>query len=161
MPPFVPLRTTLRPAAVRLHVGLGVSDVRRSVDFYTALLDTPPDKRRPGYARFSPRRPALVLSLIETASAGAPRPPTHYGLRVDSTREVREAIDRLGAAGLAPLPELGVTCCHATQDKVWVRDPDGHAWEIYTVLDDAPAEADVDDDAAESCCASPCCGVVP
>lgn len=32
------------------------------------------------------------------------------------------------------------TCCYATQDKVWVTDPDGAPWEVYTVLADAPAE---------------------
>ena len=26
-------------------------------------------------------------------------------------------------------------CCYARQDKVWVHDPDGVAWEYYTVLE--------------------------
>ena len=54
------------------------------------------------------------------------------------------------------------TCCYAVQDKVWVRGPD-NAWEVYTVLADAPVLAPADD-----CCAtaeavaaptvSSCCG---
>ena len=31
------------------------------------------------------------------------------------------------------------TCCYALQDKVWVHDPAGAPWEIYTVKDDNPA----------------------
>ena len=46
---------------------------------------------------------------------------------------------RLGAAGLETRVEDGVVCCHAEQDKVWVSDPDGLAWEVYTVTDDEPA----------------------
>jgi hypothetical protein len=26
-------------------------------------------------------------------------------------------------------------CCYALQDKVWAYDPDGVAWEYYTVLE--------------------------
>ena len=32
------------------------------------------------------------------------------------------------------------TCCYAVQDKVWVNDPDGAPWEVYTVFADAPME---------------------
>jgi hypothetical protein len=37
--------------------------------------------------------------------------------------------------------EEQTTCCYAIQDKVWVNDPDGAPWEVYTVLADAPAES--------------------
>ena len=37
--------------------------------------------------------------------------------------------------------EMGTTCCFATQDKVWVTAPTGERWEVYTVLDEAPAFA--------------------
>ena len=39
------------------------------------------------------------------------------------------------------------TCCYARQDKVWVSDPAGHRWEVYTVLEDVEAPP------AEACCA--------
>jgi hypothetical protein len=26
---------------------------------------------------------------------------------------------------------MGVNCCHANQDKFWVKDPDGVEWEVY------------------------------
>jgi hypothetical protein len=34
--------------------------------------------------------------------------------------------------------EEQTSCCYAVQDKVWVNDPDGAPWEVYTVLADAP-----------------------
>ena len=52
-----------------------------------------------------------------------------------STEAVEEAIARFQAAGLATEVEEHVTCCYAMQDKVWVKDPDGNAWEIFVVLD--------------------------
>ena len=36
-----------------------------------------------------------------------------------------------------PPSKENVTCCYAEQDKVWVDDPDGAPWEIYTVLADS------------------------
>ena len=50
-----------------------------------------------------------------------------------------------------------MTCCYAVQDKVWVDDPDGAPWEIYTVLadDDTPPDELPAGDAGGSCS----CGV--
>ena len=47
------------------------------------------------------------------------------------------AIDkRLQELGLVTLPEDDVTCCYARQDKTWVTDPNGHAWEFFYVKED-------------------------
>jgi len=152
-----PPHTTAPPPA-RLHLGLGVRDVERSSAFYEAFFGQPPGKRRPGYARFVLDEPSLVLSLIAAPEAAAPRAPTHFGVRVASAASVRAAAERLAQHGLATSSQHEVTCCHATQDKVWVSDPDGHAWEVYTVLDDAPAANAPD----ASCCPdSACCGSAP
>ena len=51
--------------------------------------------------------------------------------------EVVDARERLAGEGLPTAAEEGVSCCYATQDKVWVADPDGAPWEVYTVLADA------------------------
>ena len=48
------------------------------------------------------------------------------------------ATRRLTGEGLDTLTQEGTTCCYAVQDKVWVHDPDGAPWEVYTVLADAP-----------------------
>jgi hypothetical protein len=56
---------------------------------------------------------------------------------------------------------MQTTCCYAVQDKVWVHDPDGAPWEVYTVLADAPPGPHaVPSAGGAECCAtteSACC----
>lgn len=40
--------------------------------------------------------------------------------------------------------EDGTTCCYALQDKVWATGPGGERWEVYTVLADADAGAELE-----------------
>jgi catechol 2,3-dioxygenase-like lactoylglutathione lyase family enzyme len=124
----------------RVQLALNVRDVDASVAFYRRLLGVEPAKRRPGYANFAVAEPALKLVLIERPEAAGTL--NHLGVEVPSTAEVEHAAVRLREEGLATADEQGVTCCHALQDKVWVTDPDGAPWEVYTVLADAPADAD-------------------
>jgi hypothetical protein len=43
---------------------------------------------------------------------------------------------RWADAGLITRDEMQTNCCYATQDKTWVRDPDGNEWEAFVVLQD-------------------------
>jgi catechol 2,3-dioxygenase-like lactoylglutathione lyase family enzyme len=137
----------------RVQLALNVADLDAAVDFYAALFSTPPAKRQPGYANFAIAEPPLKLVLIESAdsasreSAGA---LNHLGIEVDSSAEVQNASGRLAGAGLATDEQTATTCCYAVQDKVWVTDPDGAPWEVYTVLSDVDAD-DLQCDAG-SCC---------
>ena len=119
----------------RVQLALNVSDLDAAVAFYSRLFGTEPAKRRPGYANFAVAEPPLKLVLIE--SAGTPGTLNHLGVEVESTGVVEASHQRLIEAGLATAPETGVDCCYARQDKVWVDDPDGAPWEIYTVLGDS------------------------
>ena len=123
----------------RVQLALNVADIDAAVAFYTKLFGTEPAKRRPGYANFAIDEPPLKLVLIE--GHGTPGTMNHLGVEVFSTEEVEAAHTRLVDAGLAAAPEDGVTCCYAVQDKVWVDDPDGAPWEVYTVLADAETPA--------------------
>ncbi len=123
----------------RVQLALNVSDIDEAVDFYSKLFATEPAKRRPGYANFAVETPPLKLVLIENPTAAGSL--NHLGVEVFSTDEVTAAQQRLASDGLATATEENVTCCFAVQDKVWVDDPDGAPWEIYTVLDDADAPA--------------------
>ena len=121
----------------RVQLALNVSDLDAAVDFYSKLFDVEPAKRRPGYANFAVADPPLKLILMEGRGEGVRL--NHLGVEVESTNDVRAAQARLAADGLATATEDNVTCCYAVQDKVWVDDPDGAPWEIYTVLADADA----------------------
>lgn len=125
---------TLRP-----HLALTVTDVERSIPFYEALFGVAPEKVRPGYAKFSVAEPALNLTLNEgeRSELGA---FNHGGIQVESTDDVLIAKARLADRGLASFDELDTTCCYARQDKIWVHDPDGTPWEVFTTRADTETE---------------------
>lgn len=128
----------------RLQLALNVADIDSAVEFYSRLFDTAPAKRRPGYANFAIADPPLKLVLIEQGEArghGVAGALNHLGVEVDTPEEVRVTTARWTGAGFTPDVQDATTCCYALQDKAWVDDPDGAAWEVYTVLADAPEQA--------------------
>lgn len=119
----------------RLQLALNVRELDAAVDFYSKLFGTQPAKRRPGYANFVIAEPPLKLVLFENPAASSKL--NHLGIEVDSSQKVIEAGERLKLADLSIKAEPQTTCCYALQDKIWVSDPDGDDWEVYTVLKDS------------------------
>jgi catechol 2,3-dioxygenase-like lactoylglutathione lyase family enzyme len=154
---------------------LNVSDLEASIAFYSTLFGVEPHKRRPGYANFAIAEPALKLVLIEVPAdqrgTGVTGALNHLGVEVDDAAQVDAQAGRLREAGLAAFDEKDTTCCYALQDKVWVSDPAGAPWEIYTVKDDDPANPEpatgaperlsVLDLAGDGACCTPASLVVP
>jgi catechol 2,3-dioxygenase-like lactoylglutathione lyase family enzyme len=140
-------------AEMKPHLALTVSDVERSVPFYRALFDREPVKVKPGYAKFEPDDPALVLALIEGERGEALGAFNHGGIKVSSTDEVLATRLRLKQAGLATVDEMDTECCYARQDKIWVTDPDGTPWEVFTVLADVEHDTAANPPGATACCA--------
>ena len=138
---------------VKTHLSLNVKDVERSAAWYETFFGVPTHKRRPGYANFDLETPALKLAL-QQHEAGSGGALNHLGIVVPSTAEVNAAKERLEKAGLVTFSEENVNCCYARQDKIWVRDPDGNPWEVYTILDDAPEEEHRHDAASVAGCCS-------
>jgi catechol 2,3-dioxygenase-like lactoylglutathione lyase family enzyme len=142
----------------RVQLALNVSDLDEAVAFYSRLLGTEPAKRKPGYANFAVDDPPLKLVLFEVGDGLGER-LNHLGIEVEHTDQVASATRRLSDSGLPTDVEEQTTCCYAVQDKVWITDPDGARWEVYTVLADAdslrpPASAG----AAPATPGTPCCG---
>ena len=130
----------------RVQLALNVTDIDASVAFYTKLFGTEPAKRRPGYANFAVAEPPLKLVLIERPGGRADGPGgalNHLGVEVGRADDVDAASHRLAESGLDPRVQESTTCCYAVQRKAWVSDPDGAAWEVYTVLSDAPDATDI------------------
>ena len=92
----------------------------------------------------------MKLVLIEGEGKGATL--NHLGVEVSSPEDVRAATSRLAGEGLPTMIQDGVECCYAVQDKVWVSDPDGARWEVYTVLADSGTLAATKKEGATSCC---------
>ena len=133
----------------RVQLAINVTDVDEAVAFYSKLFSTEPAKRRPGYANFAIADPPLKLVLMQGTTGGT---LNHLGVEVETTDEVSAAAARLHGEGLETKAESG-TCCYAEQDKVWVKDPDGAPWEVYTVIADAETMSPTSE-TAESCA---CC----
>jgi len=142
------------------HLSLDVPDLDEAVRFYRELFGTDPAKLQPGYAKFELTDPDVALALQEAARPAL----SHLGIRVETTEEVEASSTRLRDEGLITFDERDTKCCYARQDKVWVSDPAGNKWEIYTVLEDIESEdleteAPAASNAERACCdpAGACC----
>ncbi len=126
------MNTLAAESPVKFHASLNVSDLAASVAFYRRLLGVDPAKHLADYAKFELESPPLVLSLIpgRTLRGGN---LNHLGLRVPDVAAVHDFQLRVESAGIRTQREDGVECCHATQTKFWVEDPDGAVWEIYVL----------------------------
>ena len=124
---------------IRFHTALNVTDLGRSVVFYRGLFGQEPAKQKADYAKFELTDPPLVLSLIP-----GPRNPggalNHVGLRLPDLAALLQMQARVETAGLATQREAGVACCHSTQTKFWVTDPDLTRWEIYILTEGSDEE---------------------
>jgi len=143
-----------RAVSNTFHLSLDVPDLDRAIAFYEQLFGQAPAKRKPGYAKFELADPPVALALQQ---GGRPA-LSHMGIRVGGTEQVEAAGIRLRKSGLVTLDERDSSCCYARQDKVWVADPAGNRWEVYTVLGDI--EEDDHREAAAACC-TPVAGESP
>lgn len=152
--------------ALKAHLALNVRNVVNSTEFYTKMLGIEPSKVRHGYAKFDVQNPPLNLTLNEVAfkERGA---LSHLGIQVASTEDVLSMRQKWADSGLSTRDEMQTNCCYATQDKSWVRDPDGNEWEVFVVLKDnlpetAPCECgdkviEADDKLSVGMTSATCC----
>src|SRR6266511_226053 len=143
----------------KVHLHMHVSDLIKSREFYQKFFGGAPVKEKPGYAKFLPEWAPVNLALSSGRSAGE-GVVDHVGVQVDSPATVMAHLARVKAAGLAVREEMGVSCCHANQDKFWVQDPDGVEGEVYhlnyDLADEVPVTGLKDPRLAKgssSCCA--------
>jgi lactoylglutathione lyase len=116
--------------SAKVHLHLHVSNLEKSREFYQRFLGQGPVKEKPGYVKFLPEWAPVNLALSTGGPSGAGT-IDHVGVQVDSVETVTTQLARVKAAGLPVVEEMGVDCCHANQDKFWVKDPDGVEWEVY------------------------------
>jgi catechol 2,3-dioxygenase-like lactoylglutathione lyase family enzyme len=155
---------------LKAHLALNVRKVVTSIDFYQKMLGIEPSKVRPGYAKFDVQNPPLNLTLNE-ATFNERGALSHLGIQVASTEDVLVMREKWASAGLVTRDEMQTDCCYATQDKTWVRDPDGNEWEVFVVLQDnlpetSPCECgvkvnDADANVVAPTVAATCCAPAP
>ncbi len=131
------------------HLAINVRDLPASIEFYRNLFGVEPARVRTGYAKFDVTNPPLNFTLNQHPfhDAGA---LSHLGFQVSSTQDVLAVRQHWHESGLVTRDEMQTDCCYATQDKTWVKDPDGNEWEVFVVLkDNLPEESAT---AGISCC---------
>jgi catechol 2,3-dioxygenase-like lactoylglutathione lyase family enzyme len=116
--------------SAKVHLHMHVSDLAKSREFYEKFLGGDPVKVKQGYVKFLPAWAPVNLALSTGGPVGAGT-IDHVGVQVDSVETVMAQLARVKGAGLPVTEEMGVNCCHANQDKFWVKDPDGVEWEVY------------------------------
>jgi catechol 2,3-dioxygenase-like lactoylglutathione lyase family enzyme len=113
------------------HISLDVRNVPASVEFYQKVFGVAPQKQTTDYAKFDLSAPPLNLALV--SSAGTVSSVNHLGIEVESVHDIAMWKLQLQERGILEKVEEGIACCFARQDKLWFIDPDGNAWEVFTV----------------------------
>lgn len=121
---------------MKTHVGINVTNLQASIDFYTKLFGTEPVKVKEQYAKFLPENLSLnfTLNLKDQVSGNQ---LNHFGIQLESTEEVLAQKTRLEEVGFLTKDEMNTTCCYALQDKFWIQDPDGNGWEFFFTKEEA------------------------
>lgn len=141
-----------------LHVHVGVTDLDKSITFYSRLFGSEPTVTKADYAKWMLEDPRVNFAI--SSGNHAAKGIEHLGIQVESGEELVEVYGRLKAADRPILEEGATTCCYAKSEKSWIADPDGVVWEAFhtngeaTVYGDSPALLALSvNAAADTCCA--------
>jgi catechol 2,3-dioxygenase-like lactoylglutathione lyase family enzyme len=132
---------------MRPHLSLDVRNVPASVAFYQKVFGVAPQKQTQDYAKFDLTEPSLNFSLV--SSTGRLSSVDHLGIEVESVEDIDAWKEHLQAHGILERVEENIACCFARQDKLWFSDPDGNAWEVFTVHEQLPVEGTL---SSTGCC---------
>jgi catechol 2,3-dioxygenase-like lactoylglutathione lyase family enzyme len=137
----------------RFHVHVAVSDLNKSIAFYSAMFGEDPGVVKDDYAKWMLEDPRVNFAIsTRNGTTGV----DHVGIQVESPAELGELAGRLKAAGERTFDQQAATCCYAKSDKTWVNDPAGVRWETFLTFGEATAygEDPVAPPAASACCGS-------
>jgi catechol 2,3-dioxygenase-like lactoylglutathione lyase family enzyme len=136
----------------RFHIHVGVTNIEKSVDFYSTLFGQRPTKLKDDYAKWMLGDPRLNFAIsTRVATQGV----DHLGIQAEADDELTEITDRLRSAGVNLSDEGETTCCYSKSKKAWITDPSGIAWEAYRNMNDVDVFKEVSQKAEPetSCCA--------
>jgi len=129
------------------HVGINVTNLEKSVEFYEKVFGVQPVKVKADYAKFLLENPGLNFTLNVRDEVHGNQ-VNHFGFQVASADEITAHKQRLENEGFFARDELDTTCCYAVQDKFWVTNPDGNEWDFFYTK----ADSDVRKIESTSCC---------
>ena len=112
----------------RMHVHVAVSDLQRSIGFYSALFATQPVVVKTDYAKWMLDDPRVNFAI---STRGKQPGLDHLGIQVESKDELGDVYARLRQAGGTIIEQGQTTCCYAQSEKSWIDDPAGISWETF------------------------------
>ena len=144
----------------RFHMHVGVKDIEKSVQFYSALFGQKPTKLKEDYAKWMLDDPRVNFAISTRCDVSG---VNHLGIQVENPSELTEITTRLKNADLKLHDEGEATCCYATSNKAWVFDPTGMPWEAYQNMGDAEVYSEPRAETESECCVpdeseNSCCG---
>ena len=118
----------------RFHIHVGVTNLEKSIQFYSTLFGEKPVKLKSDYAKWMLEDPKLNFAI---STRSKDQGVDHLGIQVEHSEELTDITRRLKNADLGVYDEGQTTCCYAESNKAWVKDPSGLAWEAYQTMADA------------------------
>ncbi|HEK9099916.1 glyoxalase/bleomycin resistance/dioxygenase family protein [Bacillus pfraonensis] len=113
-----------------VHVGINVTNLEKSIEFYSKVFGVIPVKVKEDYAKFLLESPGLNFTLnVRDEVKGSQ--VNHFGFQVENQEEIVMHKERLEKEGFFAREEMDTTCCYAVQDKFWVTDSDRNEWEFF------------------------------
>ena len=112
----------------RMHVGLVVEDMVASVAFYTDLFGVPPVLQKHDYAKWMLEDPRVNFSIN---SRGKVPGDIHLGIQAEDDAALSELRERWQRTDGETQDKNALTCGYQTQNKTWIRDPEGMRWEAF------------------------------
>ena len=123
----------------RFHINLTVSNLDKSVAFYSTLFGVEPSVQHGDYAKWLVDDPRLNFAI---STRGDKTGVDHIGLQVEDQAELASVRERLEKSEGEIYDQGDVTCCYANSSKAWIHDPDGVAWETFLTRGQASTYGD-------------------
>ena len=135
----------------RMHIHVGVKNLKESISFYSKMFATAPTIEKTDYAKWQLEDPKINFAI---SARGAAEGLNHLGIQVEDAAELTDMKSRLDTLQAELVEEEGTACCYAKSDKYWVNDPSGIPWETFHTLDSIPVFNESADavEAASACC---------
>ena len=123
----------------RLHVHIAVENLKRSIDFYSALFAAQPATVKADYAKWMLDDPRVNFAI---STRGRQPGLDHLGIQVENADELQEVYARLHKAGGDVIEQGQTACCYAKSEKSWIDDPAGIAWETFLTTGESTTYGD-------------------
>ncbi len=133
----------------RLHIHVSVTQLDRSMRFYSTLFASEPTIVKPDYAKWMLDDPRVNFAIsTRSGKIGL----DHLGMQAETPDELRDVHQRLAQADAPVRDEGTTTCCYARSEKAWIADPSGLSWETFLTTGESTRYGD--HASQNSCCSS-------